>query len=253
MEELRLLLYPLPLGLIAILLGSVFMARGSRLGGFFWLIGVAGVWLLATEPVSHQLRSQLENQYPAIAAESVPRADAIVVLGGGVVPAMPPRLTAELGHAGDRLRMGFDLYRAERAPVMITTGDSLRAGPAGQSEAAAAAERLAAWGVPGADITTLSDSTTTREDALTVRRHAEREGLGRLILVTSALHMPRSMAVFEAEGLDVIPVPANFESRPEQPGHWSDWLPRARNLWLSTRVWHEHLGMLHYRQRGWVD
>lgn len=253
MEELRILLYPLPLGLLAILFGAIFMSRGSRLGALFWFVGVVGLWLLATEPVSQHLRGSLENQYPAIAAQSVPTADAIVVLGGGVVPAMAPRLNAELGHAGDRLRMGFDLYQAERAPRLITTGDTLRADRHGQSEAAAGAEVLMGWGVPEDDIVVRADSTSTHEDARTVRRHVDREGLGRLILVTSALHMPRSVAVFEAEGLDVIPVPANFESRPEQPSHWSDWLPRASNLWLSTRVWHEYLAMLHYRHRGWVD
>jgi uncharacterized SAM-binding protein YcdF (DUF218 family) len=253
MESLRFLLYPLPLALIIMLLAAIFAARGSRIAGAVLVAAFVGLWALATEPVSQALRADLENRYPAMTAASAPEADAIVVLGGGVIPNLPPRVTPELGHAGDRLRMGFDLYAAERAPRIITTGEAHFAGPTGQTQAAAMAELLRRWGVPEADIIIRGDAETTHGDALTVRRVAEREGLDTLLLVTTALHMRRSVAVFESQGLRVLPVPANFEGMPERPRRWTEWLPNAHALWISSRVWHEHLGLWHYRMRGYVE
>lgn len=253
MEELRVLLYPLPLAIIVILLGAFFMARGSRAGTIFVFAALIGLWILATEPVSQYLRSQLENQYPAVAAESVPEVDAIVILGGGVVSAMPPRVTPELGHAGDRVRMGFELYQAGRAPLIVTTGGAHRADAIGQSEAEATAALLQSWGVPEDDIVVRGESHSTYEDALAVRRVVELRDIDRVLLVTSAMHMPRSVGVFTGRGINVVPVPANFEGRPDQPGQWTDWIPSAEPLWISTRAWHEYLGTLHYRMRGWVE
>ena len=253
MEELRFLLYPLPLALIIMLLAGVFALRGSRIAGAIVLVVFVGLWALSTGPVSQMLVADLENRYPAMTAATAPEADAVVVLGGGVIPNLPPRVSPELGHAGDRLRMGFDLYAAERAPRIITTGSVHLQGPTGQTQAAAMAELLQRWGVPEGDIVARGDSETTYGDAQTVRRFAEREELDTLLLVTSALHMRRSVAVFESQGLRVLPVPANFEGMPERPWVWTTWLPDAYSLRLSSRVWHEHLGLLHYRMRGYVD
>lgn len=253
MTVIQYLLYPLPLALILVLLGALLWARGWRVGGVLLFAALAGLWALATEPVSQALRAQLENRYPAVAADEAPAADAIVVLGGGVAPALAPRVSPELRHAGDRLRMGFDLWAAGRAARIITTGGPHRAAPDGQTQAAAMAELLMRWGVPEADIIVRGDSATTYEDALTVRRVVEREGFDQVLLVTSALHMRRAQAVFDSQGVHVLPVPANFEGLHERPRHWSDWLPGAEALWISSRVWHEHAGLLYYRMRGRVE
>lgn len=253
MEELRLLLYPLPLALVLILLGAIGMARGRRLAGLVFFLALVGLGAAATEPVAQYVVGTLEDRYAAVAADSVEPADAIVVLGGGTRPAQGPRGEPQLGAAGDRLRAAHALYEAGRAPRVITTGAPPPQRLQATSEAEAAASILASWGVPEDALLTRGETRSTRDDRRAVRRVMATEEVESLILVTSAMHMPRAMALFEADGLDVTPAPADFAGYPDRPRHWTDLVPNARNLWLTRLAAHEYYAMLHYRLRGWID
>jgi len=73
--------------------------------------------------------------------------------------------------------------------------------------------------------------------------------------------MPRSMRLFEAQGFEVIPAPTDFrvteadwqflfEAEPiEQVFHW---IPRAYNLYVTTVMLKEYMGMVIYDLRGWI-
>jgi len=234
-EELRLLVYPLPVALILMLLGAIGLARGGRLAGFLFFLVFFAVGAAATEPVSQFLVDSLEGRYPAVAVDEVDTADAIVVLGGGVLPAMAPGREPQLAAAGDRLRAAHALYAAERAPRVITTGGPPLQRVSTATEAQAAGLILQGWGVPEDAIMPRGESRSTRGDLQTVRSVMAVNDFDSLLLVTSALHMPRAMALFDQTGLDVTPVPANFVGHGERARHWSDYVPNARNLWL-TRV-----------------
>ena len=53
-------------------------------------------------------------------------------------------------------------------------------------------------------------SINTRENALDSYGLLAPRGIRRIILVTSALHMPRAAVAFRKAGFDVIPAPADF-------------------------------------------
>lgn len=72
-----------------------------------------------------------------------------------------------------------------------------------------------------------------------------------MLLVTSALHMPRSLAAFKAVGINAVAAPADFEVIPE-PLHPLRLLPDAHSLHQSTRALKEYLGFAVYRLRGWA-
>jgi uncharacterized SAM-binding protein YcdF (DUF218 family) len=76
-------------------------------------------------------------------------------------------------------------------------------------------------------------------------------GKGNWILVTSALHMPRSVGVFRKAGWNVIPWPVNYLTGAE-PSWASEDVPIAR-LYFMTRTVHELVGLIYYRARGWSD
>jgi uncharacterized SAM-binding protein YcdF (DUF218 family) len=87
------------------------------------------------------------------------------------------------------------------------------------------------------------------------------KGISRVILVTSALHMPRSVALFEKQGIQVIPAPADFTitvdnwrqlSQNNLAGLIVDLLPNTSNLSLTSNALKEYLGWLAYRLRGWL-
>ncbi|NJN55953.1 MAG: YdcF family protein [Anaerolineae bacterium] len=82
-----------------------------------------------------------------------------------------------------------------------------------------------------------------------------------VLLVTSAIHMPRSVAIFEKQGIEVIPAPTDYEYvQPDwdegEGAGWFYWgmslLPDAESLQLTTRVLKEYVGMFIYGLRGWL-
>ena len=87
------------------------------------------------------------------------------------------------------------------------------------------------------------------------------KGITRVILVTSALHMPRSVALFEKQGIQVIPAPADFTITEDSWKQLTDnnlagwliaWLPNTSNLGLTSNALKEYLGWLAYWLRGWL-
>ena len=111
---------------------------------------------------------------------------------------------------------------------------------------------LADLGVPPEAILLEGRSRNTRENALYTAEILSAEGIDRVLLVTSALHMPRALATFRAAGIDAEPAPTDFEVMPE-PAHLMRWLPDAEALSDSTRALKEYVGWWVYRWRGWAE
>ena len=162
-------------------------------------------WPLASEA----LRGWIEDQAGPRTIAAVPRAPAIVVLGGGVQGAAPPRRPdPDLRLAADRVWHAARLYHAGKARRIVLSGGN---GTVEMSEALAMRQFLEALGVPRSAMLLEEGSSTTRENAAHVAAWLRGDGIREIILVTSALHMPRARAVFEAEGLKVHPAPTDFE------------------------------------------
>ena len=245
-------IYPLPLGLLLIVAGAVLLWFDRRIvGAVLAGIGVAGLYALSTPAVSDLLVGRLEQRYGPLPVAELPARDAVVVLGGGVMPPAWPRKGPDLGDAADRLWYGAAVYRGGRAPLVITTGARPYANP-GPSAAESARDVLVGLGVPAAAIGARDDSTSTREDALAVRDELAGRDLDGVLLVTSALHMPRALAAFSAVDVSAWPAPTDHETvEPVRRGVWS-WLPYHWAFERSNRAWHEYVGMLYYRLRGWA-
>jgi len=143
--------------------------------------------------------------------DGIPQADAIVLLGGSTLSAIPPRITVEVEEQGDRVLFAAELFKRGKAPKIITTG-GLVAKWDGRSyyEASDAAELLLQLGVPREAIEEENRSMTTGENALFVKKMIEGRGVKRILLVTSALHMPRAMKMFSILGVEVIPAPTDY-------------------------------------------
>ena len=110
-------------------------------------------------------------------------------------------------------------------------------------------EFLAALGVPHSAILLEGNSRDTNGNARYVARWAatlpERP---RILLVTSALHMPRALLEFKAAGLDVVPAPTDYEARTLPPGILR-FLPDADMLSASSRAFTEVVGWVGVRLR----
>ena len=236
--------YPLLASLLLAVWANILLWRSRRRsGGILLAIALGWLWLWSTPAFSNWVRATLERRHPAVPVAELPAADAIVLLGGGMEAAHPPeRLYPDLNAAADRVWHAVRLFRAGKAPLILASGGNLPWREIDRPEAAAMAELLREFGVPDTAIVLEANSRTTRENrdnALPILRAL---GARRILLVTSALHMPRALALFENTGLDVTPAPADFEVYRRDRSHPLRWLPDAQALADSSRALKEYLG-----------
>ena len=266
---LPLLLYPLGLGLLLQLLGLAAAAKGSEQGSrrrrqaSLWLsgTGVGLIWLCAMPLSSRQLIWGLEDRAAALTPQQLPRADAVVVLGGGLRPALPHRQGVEVAEGGDRLLRGVQLVRRGLAPLLVTSVGrvSFTGHDPAPPEALWARDLAQELGLPADRILINPGSRTTAEEARDIGALGRRRGWTRVLLVTSAFHMPRSLATFQQRsGLTVVPVACDYQlpdrahyGKPTLGNTLKSLLPDAEALYLSTLALKEHLGLAIYRLRGW--
>lgn len=251
----------MPLGLALLLQLLALAGRGRRWAPWLSLGGVAVLWLASTPLLSRQIIRALENRGAGLTPSPLPRADAVVVLGGGLRPALPPRRGVEVNEAGDRLLTGVQLIREGKAGRLVLSGGrvTFRSEDPAPAEARSAAV-LARWlGVPEGTILVSDTPRNTAEEAVAVQELAKRGNWRSVLLVTSASHLPRATATFRARtDLTVVPVACDFLlASPELAGRRNlaslalDLIPDARALWTTSEAMREGLGMVVYRIRGW--
>ena len=239
------------LAIVALLLLWLLTRRGFFLTAV--VVVVAIVWLLSTPALSGGLQALLERQIEVVPTESLPNADAIVVLGGTLSPPSGQGGEANLSAAADRLVHAARLYKLGKAPIVLVAGGNGGEDDSMRAESVHAAALLESWGIPESAILTETESTNTYENATFTKLMLEQHDLDRILLVTSAMHMPRALAAFRSVGIQATPAPTDFEaSRPGVTG-LDRWIADPGSLAVTTRALKEFAGWIVYRQRGWID
>jgi uncharacterized SAM-binding protein YcdF (DUF218 family) len=246
-----------PVALAALLVLAAAVLHGRRLAGRVLLAGGAVLlWLGGNHWVAHGLARSLERRHPAPA--EFPVADVIVVVGGGLLPPVPPRGSIEVGEAGDRTLYAARLYRQGKAPAVLCTSGIVPGSPRERPYAEDEAAMLTWLGVPPPALWSENQSRTTYENAKRGYEVLRQHQVRRALLVTSALHMPRSWGVFthNCPGIEFIAAPTDFravdEPAPPFVVQLARFIPSAANLQLSAEVVHEWGGLLYYKLRGWM-
>jgi len=257
---LPLFLYPLGLICILSLIALVLLwRRKSRLATIPVTLILVVVLISSNAWVSDWLVRSLEFQN--LPPADLPKADAIVVLGGCTKPKIPPRPWVDVADEADRVLHAANLYKAGKAPKIILSGgrvDWEGNNPVPESEDMAMI--LRAMGVPEAALIQEPTSRNTRENAVNVKQIVQSQKIGRMLLVTSALHMPRSLRIFQKLGMDVIAAPTDYwivenvrnEYQASPQAMTLSLLPEAERLRLTTRALKEYVGIVVYWLRGWV-
>ena len=234
---------------------AIGLFKSNRFAAIMLSIALVILFLSSNDLFSKALVRSLEWQY--LPTGEIPQAEAIVVLGGGTRPRIAPRPWYEVNEAGDRILYGAWLYKNGKAPYLIVTGGRAEwFGEGGNPESedmAAIAEML---GVPSNVIIQESQSFNTRDNAVNTRQILQKKGINKILLVTSALHMPRSLEIFRKLGLETIPAPTDFLAvQNENSKGWSvlfDLLPNVDALKNTTNVIKEYIGLLVYQLVGWA-
>jgi uncharacterized SAM-binding protein YcdF (DUF218 family) len=239
-----LLLPPLNLVLVCAL-GLLLRRRRPRLG---LALGGGALGLLvvfSTSVGSRLLVGPLESRAAPLASARDTGAQAIVVLGGGRISNAPEYHGQDIPTlpALARLRYAARLQRETGLPLLTTGGTPDGASePEADSMARVLREDFA---VPARWVEGRSNNTA--ENARFSASLLRPAGINRILLVTDAMHMPRSRAIFETVGFDVIPAPTIFYSRERLTA--LDFLPGGEALRRSEYALHEWIGLLWYRLR----
>ncbi|EDX86285.1 conserved hypothetical protein [Synechococcus sp. PCC 7335] len=256
---LPLFVYPVGLSSLLMMLGLVWLWRHPRRASGAIALALFILFFSSNPIVSNKLLSSLEWRY--FPPDPVPTADAIVVLGGATVPAIAPRPWVEVSEAGDRILYAARLYNQGRAPKLILSGGRVQwRGGSDESEADDMKAFAMAMNVPEADIILEETSLNTRQNAVNVKKILAAQSIDSVLLVTSAVHMPRSVAIFQKLDIDVIPAPTDYlVTTPSDEsgeitieGRILSLLPRAEATGRFTRAMKEYVGFVIYRLRGWA-
>lgn len=199
---------PMSVGLLLILAAAVFLwRRNRRLALSCCLLAFLWFWVWSSKPMYLFLGGGLEKRFPPMRAEAMPKADAIVLLGGGMTSSRASPY-AEMWSAADRVWHAARLYRAGKAPVVV---------PTGVGEESSSVPLLVDFGVPSRAIRAETASRNTEENAQYTARlikglpGAPTNGVSKVLLVTSAWHMRRALLVFARQGVEVIPAATDHE------------------------------------------
>jgi len=240
---------PLFVGIVIVVVGLVFVllkkrraavvALGSALAWFwFWAMPIVGGWLALP----------LEEDFPVELAEDMPRADAIVLLGGGV-RGMTNYPYAMLKDGADRAWHAARLWKAGKAPIII---------PSNVNAELCDVKLLVDMGVPREAVVLENKAVNTEENAkfvrdiLTQRRKgAEDAEKLTVLLVTSACHMRRSLYMFKkyAPEIECIPASTDYQALPwnDNPFRFRSLLPSVDAFARNNSFIHEYIGYYGYK------
>ena len=237
----------LPPGILFLLLLLAWWLRRSRprLAGALFALGLGGLWLMSL-PIVVEWGARVVEREPALAQSEwstlAERADAIVLLGSGRERGDPAWGGDQPTMIGlERQRYAARLAKASGLPVLTTGGLHYGTPP---SEAQIMADSLrddSAVEVRWKE----EQSRTTWENAQMTADILLAQGIKRVVVVTQAWHMPRSVWCFEQAGFEVVPAPVGFLSAGNaQP--FGGWMPEYKSIWQSGLLLNEAVGQIAY-------
>jgi len=168
--------------------------------------------------------------------------DAIAVLGGGTIQTPYGEQTNQ--STLNRLLEGYNVYRKIGKKLIVTGGKPL--GRDGISEGRVMKEVLLSWGVNEDDIIVDGNARNTMENTLFISEVCKNNDWENVLLVTSAVHMHRSVTSLEKHSLDVYAWPSDYLYDTNSLS-WIDFLPTADALKANLAAIHEFIGSIWYR------
>ena len=177
----------------------------------------------------------------------------IIVLGGGFEGAVNlARGGYELNASGDRFVEAAVLARRYPDARVVVTGGTGTLLLDGEGDGDTAPRLLTALGVAPGRLVLENRSRNTHENAVFTRELVQPKPGEVWLLVTSAFHMPRSMALFRKAGFDVVPWPTDYKTAGNEiPGFTQDNVHDSlQNTAIAIREW---IGLLAYWITGRID
>lgn len=241
-----------PANLLVLLLSIavVTLWRWPRTGRIFITVLVAGAVLIGTLPIGEYFLRSIENKYPIPVLPA--RVDGIIVLGGFVwTEGSVAHHQIQMNEKAERLTTFITLAHKYPNAKLVFSGGSGNPMMQDSREADWVKQLWADMGLNPARVVWERDSRNTYENAVDSKALVRPKPGENWVLVTSAVHMPRAIAIFERQGWHVIPYPCDYITA-DTP-LWQHEFSVSQNLWLLTEALKEMIGTAVYRATGRAD
>jgi len=243
--------FPLSICLEMLFLGLflLWFTRRQKTGKIFVSTGVIFLTVISYNAFSNMLLRPLESKYsPITDVSTFSNVKWVVVLSGGhsTDPKLP--VTDQLsGTSLVRLVEGIRLHRTlPNSKLLLSGGGAFSS----TSEAGVMAKMATALGIDKNELVLESKSKDTKDQAAFIQKII---GNDRFILVTSASHLARSMALFQSKGMNPIPAPIGYRVKDKLKISPADFFPSAKGIDNMERVVYEYLGTAWARLRGQIN
>lgn len=244
------------LGLLLLGLILIWFTKRQKAGKILVSIGTLMLWLLSCGVVPNTLIGYLEQQYPALVPSAIskrvsdedlaPAKWVVVLCGGNLSEPAIPIISQLTSTSTRRLMEAIRLHEMLPGTKLLLAGGPVFNRTADSEVMAKAALLL---GVRQKDIALISDANDTISQA---RRIKSVVGSDRHILVTSAYHMPRSMAMFRNMGMRPVPAPTDYYTKQRKRPWPRTFFPGAKGLYKAQIAFHEYLGLIWARLRNQI-
>ena len=202
-----------------------------------------------TRPLTQALVEPLETYHRPPVSMPVGQDSIVIFVGSPRLQPYTERPTIVGTRNTDLLLCGLVYVRTGSAPKVVLTGEASDAVRYTAGGMAVLKEWAVLLGYPMETIIEEGESSATH-----ARARAIKQLLGsdkKILLLDSAMHLPRSAAAFAKVGFTVTPIPCDYELV-QKSWALSDFVPQVRNLKASSEAVHEYIGLLAYRLRGLI-
>jgi len=242
------MIFPLSQSILLIALALILFWRSSRrLAMTIACLALTWLWLSSTAVFADWLLSGLEEDFDQLSFFSIPKAEAIVLLGGATSGLARGGDMGNLNEAADRLLTTLKLFKSGKAPTVVITGGVANGSV---SEASLMQDMLVLMGIPQEAITLEEKALDTKQNAEFTADILRDQGVSKILLVTSAYHMRRAKWIFDkvlSLEVEVVPVPSDYQ-RPIANPILSRWIPSVEHLSRTSSAIKEIVGYWVYRQ-----
>ncbi len=228
------------------------LSRRKWRGAFGSAAVAAFIYVIGATPIPASLLASLERPYAGVRAESLPTADAVVMLGGMTTPSTNDVFGFHFDGEVDRVVTAVELVRQHKARALVL-GGGLNPATANPGEGELLRRWIETWNVARVPVHLLGLCQNTHDEAVRTKALADSQGWKSIILVTSAAHMRRGEALFRKLGVNVTCFACDFDGLTSLQRPFAAYLaPSPRGFELLAGYLHEVVGWWVYRWRGWV-
>jgi len=244
------LFFPVPLCLEILILGLILLwfTKKQKAGKIVVSFGVGLMLLFGYGTIQDILLRSLENEYPPLMdLQEVDDVKWVVVLGGGHItdPSLP--VTDHISKPTlSRLVEGIRIHKIlPKSKLILSGGKVFDQVP----NAKVMADVAVILGINRSDIVLEKDSKDTKDEAIFIKKIVKNE---KFILVTTASHMARSIALFKKRGLKPIPAPIDHSVKKGQRITPGVFFPNSGKFRNAEVVFYEYLGLAWAKLRGHI-